>query len=354
MHESSYRIMSDFAKKYVKSNNDYKLLDVGSQMIDGQQSIGSYKGIFDKYSNVSYTGCDMVAGLNVDIVLKSPYNWSNIPANSFDFVISGQMLEHVEFPWLTFIEINRVLKPGGVCCIIAPSAGIMHNFPLDCYRYYPDGIAALASYANLEVLKAFAEWERDKYPELNETWKDCVLIAKKRNNTFKNVIKGFIKRKCIHTISRSCLTKTEYKSRNPVLVPEKSDIQIGKIYYDTGTGFSEKNTVRASYRLNGNTVKLVFDMKGISFKKLRFDPIDSACTIANLKIYIDDQEVSYIGKNSKTITGVDSVGQIYVFATNDPIFIIDTEIKKATKLEVSFNITAGSVEIFDSIICNLK
>ncbi len=355
MHESSYRIMADFAAKYIRNDVNYKILDVGSQMIDGQQAIGSYKSIFDKYSNVQYIGCDMVPGLNVDIVLKSPYNWQNIPANEFDFVISGQMLEHVEFPWLTFIEINRVLKPGGICCIIAPSAGIMHNYPLDCYRYYPDGMSALATYASLEVLEVFAEWERDKYPYMNETWKDCVLIARKRKTTFKRAVKNFIKRKSIHTISKACLLKTEYKSRNPVLIPEKNDVKIAKIYYDTGNGFNEKNTIKSNYRLNGKTVNLVFNIKDLPIRSLRFDPLDEACVISNFKIKMNGKPVDFKAKNAKIITGDNSTEKVYLFATNDPIFIIDTNTDELKdKLELIFDVTTGSVELFDLIIKNLK
>ena len=354
MHESSYRIMSDFAKKNIRSNEKYKVLDVGSQMIDGQQGIGSYKSIFDKYPNVDYTGCDMVVGLNVDIVLKSPYNWSNIPENSFDFVISGQMLEHVEFPWLTFIEINRVLKPGGICCIIAPSAGIMHNYPLDCYRYYPDGMSALASYASLEVLETFAEWEREKYPYMNEVWKDCVLIARKRPNSFIRKIKNYIKRKCIHTISKACLTKTEYKSRNPILVPEKTVSKTAKLYYDTGEGFSEKNTIRSNYKMNGETVKIHFDTEGLNIKRIRFDPLDEACIVYGMIIKINGKEADYHPKNAKTIANGSSLSEFYLFATSDPIFIIDSEYNNYKKIEIEFNIATGSIELMKTIIENIK
>lgn len=240
MHESSYRIMSEFAKKFVPNDRDTLVVDIGAQLIDGQQNLGSYRNIFDNYPRVRYKGADMVEGLNVDIVLSSPYNWSNIPANSADFVISGQMLEHVECPWLTFIEINRVLKPGGICCIIAPSTGIMHNFPLDCYRYYPDGISTLAAYASLEVLEAYAEWETEKYPKRNPEWRDCVLIARKRSNSFVRKLKNAVKRLALHAVSRSYLQKKDFVSRNPILSPKEYSISSGssnseaKFYLDTG------------------------------------------------------------------------------------------------------------------------
>lgn len=176
MHESSVENMKYFIQKYVKDNTD--ILDVGSQEVAGQKGT-SYKKLFSQ--RVCYTGCDMVGGNNEDIVLDSPYYWGNV-RSKYDYVISGQMMEHVEFPRLTFLEIAHVLKRGGICCVIAPSGGPMHNFPLDCYRYYPDGLVALAHYAHLEVVEVFANYDKRLYPYMDENWKDTVLIARKPNS----------------------------------------------------------------------------------------------------------------------------------------------------------------------------
>lgn len=97
MHPSSIENMKYFIKKYV--HGEISVLDVGSQEVPGQEN-SSYRKLFPE--SVCYTGCDMVSGNNVDIVLKSPYHWKNIRSNSYDYCVSGQMLEHVEFPWLTF------------------------------------------------------------------------------------------------------------------------------------------------------------------------------------------------------------------------------------------------------------
>jgi len=98
MHNSSIENMKYFIGKYVQ--NSAAVLDVGSQEVAGQENT-SYKRLFP--DGVRYTGCDMVSGNNVDIVLGSPYNWKNIQANQYEYVVSGQMLEHVEFPWMTLL-----------------------------------------------------------------------------------------------------------------------------------------------------------------------------------------------------------------------------------------------------------
>ena len=36
--------------------------------------------------------------------------------NTFDFVISNQVFEHIRYPLDSYKEIARVLKPGGILC----------------------------------------------------------------------------------------------------------------------------------------------------------------------------------------------------------------------------------------------
>jgi SAM-dependent methyltransferase len=178
MHMSSLTQMVYFVNKYLTSYSEevLKVLDVGSQNVNG-----TYRQFFDN-SHWQYIGCDMVPGKNVDIVLKNAYDWSEIKSDSLEVVITGQTFEHIEYPWITISEITRVLKPKGMCCIIAPSSGPEHKYPLDCWRIYPDGFKALAKFAGLEVIEAF--YDKDgKYPDDSDVWHDCILIARKRSMT---------------------------------------------------------------------------------------------------------------------------------------------------------------------------
>lgn len=171
MHSSSYNEMKKFVLKYLPTYIELKVLDIGSQIVKQPyyDSPNSYKYLIDK--NFKYIGMDIEKGENVDIVVEDPYSWSIIEDNSFDVVISGSALEHMKFPWLAMKEIHRVLKKDGLCCVIAPSAGFIHQYPIDCYRYFVDGMRALAEYAGIEVLEC--------YTNSIEPWKDTVLIGKK-------------------------------------------------------------------------------------------------------------------------------------------------------------------------------
>ena len=156
-----------------RENENLTILDLGSQDING-----TYKCFFDSPS-WKYVGLDMVSGENVDIVLEDPYSWTEIGDETADVLISGQALEHVEYFWLTFTEIARVLKPGGMCCIIAPSGGPEHRFPVDCWRFYPDGFRALARFARLELVSVATQWDSEGYIDGSDVWQDTLMVCRK-------------------------------------------------------------------------------------------------------------------------------------------------------------------------------
>jgi SAM-dependent methyltransferase len=149
MHRSSFERMQAFRDAYLAEveGAPLKVLDVGSASIEGGVT---YRDLFGAWD---YLGLDADRAPNVDLTVKDPYHWSELAEASFDVVVSGQAFEHIEWPWLTIMEIARVLKPAGLAAITAPSGGHVHRYPTDCWRYYPDGLPALARYAGLSVIE---------------------------------------------------------------------------------------------------------------------------------------------------------------------------------------------------------
>jgi SAM-dependent methyltransferase len=176
MHQSSYEKMEYFRDRYLEDRREQfqRIFDLGSLDVNG-----SYRPLFDR-PPWQYTGLDISAGRNVDIVLGNPYHWPQIRTDSVDVLISGQAFEHIEFFWITMLEVARVLKPSGLCCIVAPSGGPEHRYPVDCWRFYPDGFAALARFARLRVLEVSTQWEPDaRYDNRSNTWRDTLLVCRK-------------------------------------------------------------------------------------------------------------------------------------------------------------------------------
>ena len=75
-------------------------------------------------------------------------------------------------PRPSIFEIVRVLKPGGIAAIIAPSSGFEHRYPVDCWRFYRDGFAALGRYVGATVFDVFTDWNHGD-------WDDSILVVEK-------------------------------------------------------------------------------------------------------------------------------------------------------------------------------
>lgn len=138
MHDSSFRAMQKFFDILPK-DKPLRVLDVGSRVCDGQELC--YRDALPS-ELWHYTGMDVQPGRNVDCVLEDPAHWP-FPDGSFDAVISGQCFEHVDDLHTPFREMGRVLKSGGLACVIAPWNWSIHRYPKDCWRILPDGMQFL-------------------------------------------------------------------------------------------------------------------------------------------------------------------------------------------------------------------
>jgi SAM-dependent methyltransferase len=156
MHRTSIAHMRGAVARHVAGRPAGLVADIGA----ASRRRPWYRQIWEA-AGWTYTGVDLVAGKNVDVVLADPFDFP-FPDGRFDAVISGQMLEHNEMFWLSFVEMNRVLRQGGLMVHIAPSRGPEHRAPQDCWRFYRDGMTALGRWSGFEVIEATTDFlERD-------------------------------------------------------------------------------------------------------------------------------------------------------------------------------------------------
>jgi hypothetical protein len=170
MHPSSLENMQRCYQRYIlpsglaaRARAEVEVLDVGGANVNG-----SYRDVFSAEA-FRYRSADISAE-HVDIVLDDPYHLPLADA-SIDIVVSGQMLEHCEYFWLAFAEMVRVMKEDGFLFLIAPSAGPIHRYPVDCYRFYPDAYSALARLADCRLE---AVWRDERGP-----WYDLVGVFRR-------------------------------------------------------------------------------------------------------------------------------------------------------------------------------
>ncbi len=318
MHESSLMNMRKFAEKYLNEGISYRILDLGSQEV-AEDPNGSYRRIFEKEGWL-YEGADLVRGNNVDIVLEHPYRWKNIKSKTYDCVVCGQMLEHDEFFWLTMLEIQRILKPNGLCCIIAPSGGSEHRYPVDCYRYYPDGLRAVANYAGMEVLEVYAQWNEKIFEGMDSEWRDCVLICKRPKLGIRREWKRAIKSSLIHLGSanvNSIQYGNVYSLKSTWATPKPN--LFSSLYYDTGKGFNEGEVERKRV-ISGEVFKQKYVLTGDCIA-LRFDPIEGyRCIIKDFCVKMQNQmRIQNQWENNGMQVGEDMF--LFLDTTDPQIFI---------------------------------
>lgn len=142
MIKAALVFMSELLKRYDIGG---KILDVGSRQLNFLYTEGSTEENIRKSCMrqffIDYTGLDMIAGENVDIVSNS----HKIPFEdkTFDCVITVDMLEHDDNPFQTAKEMMRVLKKGGYAIVMAPFVHRIHEHPNDYFRYTPSGLKIL-------------------------------------------------------------------------------------------------------------------------------------------------------------------------------------------------------------------
>ena len=132
------------ARKYARG----RLLDMGC----GNKS---YKSIFPDV--VKHIGVDLPISESANklekqadvygSVLELPFN-----PNSFDTVLSTQVLEHVPEPKKMLKEAFRILKEGGHLILTAPMTWGLHEIPDDYYRYTRYGLKYLAESVGFEIV----------------------------------------------------------------------------------------------------------------------------------------------------------------------------------------------------------
>jgi len=170
-------------ERYLEQGRSYRVLDFGSGTSRAQTL--THRSLLQAY-DCDYTGVDIRAGDNIDVVMPKPYRIP-LKSRSFDVVLSGQVFEHVPFYWASLLEIARVMKPRAYFFMTVPSRGHEHS-TYDCWRFYPDGLRAMAAWSRLSLREAFTDFpptvggrkhDFKAIDDVNYYWGDTVGVFQK-------------------------------------------------------------------------------------------------------------------------------------------------------------------------------
>jgi len=178
MHKSAYISGRKFFERYVASSSS-SILEIGSYDVNGTLRDFQPKGS-------TWLGVDLETGPGVDLVIE---NTSDLPFTdeSFDYVVASSVFEHDPIFWKTFAEMIRVLKSGGCIYINSPSNGMVHRYPIDVYRFYPDAGKALEKWgksirSDIYLIESFIGLHD------TEPWSDfCAVFGKGRRSSNQSI-----------------------------------------------------------------------------------------------------------------------------------------------------------------------
>ncbi len=147
MHDSCLTFCSD----YILSNEiqGKSVLEVGSCDVNG-----SARSIIEQYGPCRYIGVDRCQGDGVDVICSAENLVDIFGENSFDVVISTEMMEHVKDWQAAISNMKKVCKPNGIIIITTRSKGFpYHEYPGDYWRFEIDDMKCIFSDCTILALE---------------------------------------------------------------------------------------------------------------------------------------------------------------------------------------------------------
>lgn len=120
----------NFFKNHVVGKGVKTALEVGSRARSGVNNRDTYLP-----KEIEFTGVDVLEGDGVDVVCDAHELSKHVPHDHYELVYSLNVFEHLLMPWKVVLELNKVMKKGGVVMIFTHHAFPLHDLPWDYYRF---------------------------------------------------------------------------------------------------------------------------------------------------------------------------------------------------------------------------
>lgn len=181
--------------------NGKRVIEIGSLDING-----TLRPYIMSQGPLSYIGVDIEKGPGVDIVCNADDIIDMFGKESFDVVISTELLEHVK-DWRKVISnIKNICKQGGIVLATTRSIGFAyHSYPYDFWRYELEDISNIFSDYNILSL------EKDPHAP------GIFIKAKKPNNFIEKNLANY---KLYNIIYDSRIETIEYNTKTQNIIDE--------------------------------------------------------------------------------------------------------------------------------------
>ena len=142
MHPNARLLFLKYALPYFKPS--HRVLEISPDAVPSslQQAAG--------VAREQWITTELHGRPGIDRVMPGEYEFP-FAEGEFDVVLSANVIEHVRKIWRWMPECARVCKRGGVVITINPVSWPYHEYPIDCWRMYPEGARALSEDSGLAV-----------------------------------------------------------------------------------------------------------------------------------------------------------------------------------------------------------
>ncbi len=114
-----------------------RVLELGSRNVTGAN-------LRSRFSNAHYVGFDFYAGENVDVVGDAHKLSSYFTGEEkFDLIFSSAVFEHLHMPWVVALEVQKLLKVGGMVFVETHFSFSSHERPWHFFQFSDMGLRAL-------------------------------------------------------------------------------------------------------------------------------------------------------------------------------------------------------------------
>ena len=153
-----YAMIRDNVTRFVKScaeryDRPGRLLDIAPQVHEGAAA---------HFRHASVLTLDKDPGARADLHLDiCADNSGTLAADSFDFILCTEVLEHTLDPFAAVDEMHRLLAPGGLLMASTPFNFRIHGPLPDCWRFTEHGLRQLLrrfDVLELEALECSERW----------------------------------------------------------------------------------------------------------------------------------------------------------------------------------------------------
>ena len=112
MHANCILLFEKYVKPLLRS--EMGILEIGPDAFPS-----TFQRLSESVSVARWDTLDINDNPNLTYRKSDEYRFK-VKSDSYDVVLSGQVIEHVKKPWVWLPELARVTKPGGVVVTICP------------------------------------------------------------------------------------------------------------------------------------------------------------------------------------------------------------------------------------------